>query len=193
MAPTDQRAEGLANASGSPAPENMSNAELDALYWRAIYAERARVELQAEVTEERLACKKRLGHLERENDKLKRLLRDASTRLKSMRAALEGQEQEIEKAIKIGTTAEEDSEMQRYHMAMKRIEAGQLPPLKDGQNANSSDTKAGIVDIDGQSSIETPAQGEMKEDRGPDETQAVRVASRSVAAAPNQSQCCVIA
>merc|ERR1712196_450053 len=116
---------------GAPNTAYMSHRDLDALYWRAVYAERDRTELETEIAEERSVARKRIGHLERDNTKLKRLLKDASSRLKAMREALEAQEHEIAAAIKAagmggstGEGAEDDPEheLQRYHDAIKRIE-----------------------------------------------------------------------
>jgi len=81
--------------------------------------------------------------------------------------------------------------MQRYLVAMKRIEAGQLPPIGAGKDTNSAGKLEANNNTDADQSA---ANGDAKEDTAQEEMQAVRVASNpGVAAAPNQSQCCIIA
>lgn len=188
-------------AQGRPDTSKLSNRDLDALYWRAVYAERSKVELTAEVAEERLAFRKRLGYLERENEKLKRLLRDASTRLKSMRHALEGQEQEIEKAISLGKS-DEDAEMQRYLVAMKRIENVAAPPVAHASSAPTgipSDVSAQQAELQVEGAreewLDTKARDAADPLESKEEMPSVQAQPASMSkgdTSQNQSRCCVI-
>lgn len=127
---------------GSVNTNALSQRELDQLYWRAVYAERDRADMQQEVEEERAAARKRIGHLERENTKLRLLLKDSSTRLRSVRDMIDVQDREILTAIKtagMGAGEGEDGELQKFHDAMKRIEGGHGGFRKDKKDKKDKD------------------------------------------------------
>lgn len=118
--------EGPAVVNSNANISTLSPRELDQLYWRAVYAEREKLEMQQDLAEERDAARKRIGHLERENTKLRLLLKDSSTRLRSVRDMLDVQDREITDTIKAAgvSSGDAEGEMQKYYDAMKRIEGG---------------------------------------------------------------------
>lgn len=121
----------------------LSQRELDQLYWRAVYAERDRADMQQEVEEERAAARKRIGHLERDNTKLRLLLKDSSTRLRSVRDMIDVQDREIVTTIKTAGVMEgEDADLQKFHDAMKRIEGGHGGFRKDKKEKKNKDQKS---------------------------------------------------
>lgn len=140
---------------------DLTQREIDGLYWRCVNAERQRSDLQVEVAEERLAAKKRMGYLERENDKLKNLLKDAASRLRSMRDQLDNEERGLTEAAQSAgiTGVQEDGSgddaddaeraMQRYHDAMQRIERGAVVEARHRNYGEEPDevTHTQVVDL----------------------------------------------